>query len=1050
MNPSKLSVENPVPVNIIMFLIIFGGIYYAFTLIRELFPETAPQRITIATIYKGSSPLEIEKGVTVKIEDKVKSLDGVDTIFSSSSEIGSVVTLQLEEGFKGSGRLLNEVKSEVDKITDLPKEAEKPTIKLVKPLLPVIAFSFYGEVPRERLRKLGIKAREEILAIPGITEVEVTGIQNPEIAVEIKPDDLIRYHLTFQELYQTISRSNLDLPGGKLKSSQREILLRTIGEVYTGRELQNLILRRTENGSTILLRDVANVKDTFEEDAQYRRFNGKTSVEVVIFKTSEQDALELARKIKDYVAKIKQNLPQGVYVEVHSELSKYIYQRLDLLERNGVFGLILVFLSLLLFLSVVLALWSALGLIIAFLGTFILMYLLGVTINLMSMFALIVVLGMLVDDAIIVGENIYRHVEEGADAYTAAIRGTQEVALPVTAAILTTISAFLPLLLMEGNMGQFMRVMPIVVTAALIVSLFESLFILPSHLAETLNPKAIRKSLYLQTNQSEEQLPLWKKIRLKQLFYLNILGKTSLVWVLRRLLPWRYVVVFAMICITIIVITLGAVLVPFVVIQKMDADTFTVNINMPVGTPLEKTQEYIRKIEPFFVQVPEKKHLSTLIGVQVAFQTHGFEFTGNTGDKAQIFMELVEPEERKRTSFEIIRDLREKIEKIPGPESLKFEGLSGGPQGQDIEIELQGQDFTLLKKAAEDLKNYLRDFDGVHDIGDNFQPGKREIKIELKDTGRAMGLLVDDIATQVRSAVYGLEADKFFRDKEEVKIMIRYPAQYRKGLWNLDTMRISTPGGGMAYLKDVCDLKMGRAYQSIDRTDQKRTITVMADVDYKKNTPTKVLQIVERDYKNLSARFPGVTMRFKGAKLEAQKSITSLVMSFGIAILLIYSILASQFGSYIQPFIVMFAVPFGIVGAISGHILMGYVLTILSLVGIVALSGIVVNDSLVLVDFINNRVRSGKDTLEAVIESCELRMRPILLTSITTILGLAPLMLETSMQAKFLIPMAISITFGLAFATVLTLVVVPCFYLIVEDCKSFFYRIWRGPGEDDN
>ncbi|RME87764.1 MAG: efflux RND transporter permease subunit [Planctomycetota bacterium] len=859
----------------------------------------------------------------------------------------------------------------------------------------------------------------------------------------------MRYHLSFQELYSLISRNNMDLSGGKLRNPEKEVLVRTVGEVFTGLELANTVIRYTQNGSTLTLREIAKVRDGFEEDSQYRRFNGKKSVEIIVFKTPEQDALKIAAKVKAFVKKLRRRLPSHLNVEYHSDLSKYIHQRLDLLKRNGITGLILVFASLLLFLNVVLAFWAASGLVVAFLGTFIMMHLFGVSINLISMFALIIVLGMLVDDAIIIGENIYRHMEEGKSAYQAAIDGASEVAIPVTSAILTTIAAFLPLLLMKGQMGQFMRVLPLVVTAALTMSLFEAIVILPSHLAETLNPKKVKRGLEMQLGKKVVGLKWWEKIRAKELYLLNTFGRDSLVWFLRKVLPYRYALVSFVVSVTLVVVVLGYVFVPFVLIQKMDADTFSVNINMPVGTPIEKTQKYLEQIEPFFKDIPEKKHMITLVGAQVQFRMHGFQFTGNTGDKAQIFVELKEPEERKRSSFQIMNYLRKKMERIPGPETVKFQPMTGGPQGKDIEIEIQGDDYQELKKSAEDLKKFLARFKGIHDLGDSFRPGKDEVQITLTQRGKALGFTVQDVASQVRAALRGLEADSFFRDKEEVKVMIKYPPRNRQGKWDVENMRISNAQGKWVYLKEVALLKEGKSLQSIERTDQKRTITVSADVDYSENTPDNIVREVEKDFRPyFEAHYPHLSYRYKGAKLEAKKSMESLKISFIIALVLIYSILASQFGSYIQPIVVMFAIPFGIVGAIVGHLVMGYMLTILSMVGIVALSGIVVNDSLVLVDFINHRRQEGVPLMEAVVQSCYLRMRAILLTSITTILGLAPLMLETSMQARFLIPMAISITFGLAFATFLTLVVVPCFYLIVEDMKRFFQYLLKGTWEE--
>ncbi|RME04932.1 MAG: efflux RND transporter permease subunit [Planctomycetota bacterium] len=1043
MNLTELGVKNPTFVHIFTFTLVVVGGYFGLHLTREMFPQTDPSVIAIDTLYPGSNPEEVERSISVKIEDKVKELDGIDTLYSTSTEDGSFVRLKLEEGYRRVDELLSEVKNEVDKITDFPKDAQKPNIQLMRPLFPVIAFSIYGDVREETLKKIGQKAKEDLLLIPGLTNVELSGIRKSEIAFDVPLENSVRFQLTPLELAGFIRRSNLELAGGKLRSDRREILVRTDGERYRAKDLARLPFRATGAGGVLPVRYFANVYEAYEETYNYGRFGGKRAVSLHVFKTPEQDALEIARKVKEYIHVLERRLPSSLKVGIHSDLSKYIWQRLDLMLRNGKFGLILVFFSLVLFLNLVLSIWVASGLVVSFLGTFILMDLLGVTINLISLFGLIVVLGMLVDDAIIVGENIYRHMEEGKGAFRAAIEGAREVSLPVTSAVLTTVVAFLPLLMMEGSMGEFMRVLPIVVACALGLSLFEALFILPVHLVETLNPKKVRNPYQGSVNEDFLALPWWRRLRLRQLYFLNVFGKDSLAKILKKILPYRYVVVVSVVCLTVISGIGGAILVPFVVMPKVDSDTIQINVNMPTGTPVHRTEKVVRVLEGEVIKLPEVKSVYTLLGEQIGFSMAGLSILGSGSEVGQILVELKEPEQRERTAFEIIRQLQKRAAKISGVESIQFDTIQGGPRGKDIEIELQGEDFPTLKKAAEYIKGRLRRYDGVFNIADDFQMGKWEVVISLSESGRALGLDVEQLAQQIRAAYYGVEADKFYRGREEVKLRVRLPREEREGIWHLERLRIRTPQGGMVFLEDVARLRWRRAYLVIKRTDQNRTITVSAEVDYKKNTPSKVIEDMEKKLGEFHRKFPSIHRRYKGEKLESQKSVRSLIRAFFAAIFFIYCILATQFRSYVQPLVIMFSIPFAIVGAVFGHVFMGYNLTLLSLIGLVALTGIVVNDSLVLVDFINRKVREGVRPLEAVIESCKQRLRPILLTSITTILGLAPLMLEQSMQARFLIPMAISITFGLLFATMLTLLVIPCLYLIVVDIQGIFKALFE-------
>ncbi|MFQ5412224.1 MAG: efflux RND transporter permease subunit, partial [Phycisphaerae bacterium] len=706
--------------------------------------------------------------------------------------------------------------------------------------------------------------------------------------------------------------------------------------------------------------------------------------------------------------------------------------------------LFFVFVSLLLFLNWRVAVWVMSGLLISVLGTLAVMQIVGFTLNLLSMFGLIIVLGLLVDDAIVVGEHVYTKVERGEDPKHAAVRGAEDVTWPVVCAIATTIVAFAPLMFIKGRIGDFMGVLPAIVLCALTVSLFEALVILPSHLAEWLKPRKPTPHGGFTTGLRG----LGKTIRaLEDGIVKGILLKRY-DRILRLCVSYRYVTIAAVI--SMLIISLGLVAggrLPWVFIQKMDSETIVASLKMPVGTPIHTTDDRIRRIEEAVIGLPELDSLYTLLGEQ--YSVDG-SMAASASHLGQAIIELKNVEQRDRTSEEIIQELRAKTRDRSGVNSLKFASMQGGPGGLPIHVEISGERLEDLITVADRLKSELRRFPGVYDIQDDFDAGRREIQIELLDSARALGLTTSSLAMQVRGAFYGLEARVLQRDREDVKIMVRYPEATRKRIYDLESMRIATPDGTLVPFSEVARFTEGRGYATIKRKDQKRTVSVMADVD--ENNPeanaSDINTQLAKHFPGIEQEFPGLTLEQGGQQYEMRKSMGSLEQHFATAILLIYAILAALFRSYFQPLIVMFAIPFGMIGVIVGHLVLGYPLTFFSLIGLVALSGIVVNDSLILMTFINRRRAEGVSAFDAVIEGGQSRLRAILLTSITTILGLAPLLTETSFQAKFLIPMGISIASGLAFATVLTLIGVPALYLILVDIQNLLARfrdmIWGG------
>lgn len=1064
----RLSVENPILVNLLMFSIMVGGGYCAFTLVREMFPEVRPKQVMISTPYPGASPSEVEKGITIKIEEQIKNIQGIEKIESTIREGSSVIVAKLYNEVDDVDRVVTDIKNAVDTIPrdDFPQEAEETVVARFEPTLPVISVSLFGDMTDVQLKAFGKQLRDDLLALPGVTEVVLSGTKRDEISVEVRPEKLMRYGLSFMDVSEAIRRGNMDLPGGQIKTGGANLAVRTLGEKDVGVEIEDLIVRADASGQLVRLSDVADVVDGFEDTDLYSRMDGKPGISVMVSKTDEQDAIDIARKVKAMVAgkmhepfhipfssklagqgrqlqKIYDDAYASPYPKIgslktHSDLSVYIEGRLDLLQRNGFWGLVFVFVSLLFFLNWRVAFWVMMGLVLAILGTFAMMQVGGITLNLISMFGLIVVLGMLVDDAIIVGEHIYTKIEEGMEPKLAAIVGSEEVTMPVTIAIATTMMAFFPLLFIKGMMGDFMRVLPMIVIASLGISLFEALTILPSHLAETFERAAHRKK----RNRAKGRIGRWLDgLRQKQIWIVDQKLKKGYERLLRAAVAYRYVSVS--IAMALLIVAVGMVAghrVQTVFIQKMDADSLIVALELPIGSTIKQTDEKMRVVEEATGGFPEVKTRFSLVGGQIDMNMQGGD--ASASHLGQMIVELEPGETRTRSSDELMRIMRERTADMTGINSLTFRSVHGGPGGAAIQLEISGEDPEELNTVSNLVKARLYEFEGVYDIEDTFDSGQREVLVELLDSGRALGLTTESLATQVRAAFYGLEARKIQRDREDVKIMVRYPESQRAKMADLEQMRIATPTGHLVPIREVASIRDGVGYATIRRKDQMRTITVKADVDDDRANSREILATMEPDLARWSRDWPGIKFGFGGQSEEFAKSFSSIERDGALALAGIYILLVALFKSYLQPVIVMTAIPFGFVGALAGHYAMGYPLTMFSIIGLVALTGIVVNDSLILVSFVNQRVKEGKSIQDAVIEGGMSRLRAILLTSITTILGLAPLLTETSFQAKFLIPMGISIAAGLAFATLLTLILVPCFCVIEKDVKGAWRASW--------
>ena len=1032
---------NHVAANLLMFLIIASGLLSLLSIKVEFFPEMSMDMINIVVPYRGASPADVEEGVCLRVEEAIAAVDGIKRITSSAAEGAGSTLVEVEE-YADAAEVLDDIKAEIDRIITFPEETEKPVISELKTRNPVITIAVYGNASEKTLKKLADQIRDDLTAKPNISQVAIAGVRPYEISIEVSEQTLRRYGLSFEKIARAVRESSLDIPAGSVKTAGGEILVRTEGQKYYGKQFEEIIVVTRPDGTEVRLADIADVRDDFEDVDLVSKFDGKRAALVRISRIGEQNVLGIARTVKDYIEEKQRYLPEGIQLALWEDESKILQSRMDLLQRNGYLGLILVFLCLTLFLDLRLAFWTTIGILISFLGAFWLMPLFDVSVNMISLFALIMSLGLVVDDAIVVGENIYTYRQQGFSGTAAAIKGVKEMSIPVVLAVLTTAFAFIPLAYTMGIMGKILRVLPVVVISVLVVSLIEALLILPAHLSSKLSIGRNRLFDFI------DRIRRVVDTRLKTFIH----GRFARAVVFA--VKWRYVTLS--IALTILLITIGFIRAGYIKVKFFDsveADNMIATLTMPQGTPFEQTSEIAQKIEDAARQVIDEfdskrktkpslaKHISTTVGSHPTMdKAHGPTVTSvetlAQAHLAEVNVELLGSEQRDVRSKDMEKRWRHLVGEIPGVSSLTFiaELFSAG---EKVNVEMSHHDFDVLLQAVDKLKEILREYEGVFDIADSFEAGKAELKLELTDSGRMLGLTLSDLARQVRQGFYGEEVQRIQRGRDELRVMVRYPRSERRSLADVENMRIRLPDGTEIPFNAVAEVRYGRGFATIRRVDRRRVVNVSADVDediipakdVNADLSSNVLPAMMRE-------FQGLQWRFAGEARERNESLSSLRVNFLIAMLAIYGLLAVQFRSYAQPLIVMSAIPFGIVGATIGHLILGFSLSILSLFGIVALSGVVVNDSLILIDLINRERRGGVELSQVVRDSATRRFRPIMLTTLTTFFGLVPMMLERSLQARFLIPMAISLAFGVMFATLITLFLVPSLYMVLEDIKN--------------
>ncbi|MCS6205070.1 efflux RND transporter permease subunit [Shewanella baltica] len=1025
--------RNSVAANLLMWALLVGGLFSTVLINKEVFPSFELNLLNISVAYPGAAPQEIEEGINIKIEEAIQDINGIKKVTSVASEGVGSITVEVEDGYEVQ-TVLDEAKLRLDAISTFPVNIEKPNIYQIKPENNVIWVSVYGDMTLHDMKELAKSVRDDLTQLPAVTRAKVTGVRDYEIAIEVSEDKLREYGLTFTQVALAVQNSSFDLPGGSIRAQDGDILLRTKGQAYTGDDFANIVVTTRPDGSRVMLPQVATIKDDFEERLEYTRFNGKPAAIIEVTSVDDQNALDIAAQVKQYVEDRRATLPANAQLDTWGDMTHYLKGRLNMMMSNMFYGALLVFIILAMFLDLKLAFWVMMGLPVCFLGTMLIMPLepFSMTINMLTLFAFILVLGIVVDDAIVIGESAYTEVERHGHSVDNVIRGAQKVAMPATFGVLTTIAAFIPMLMVSGPMGIIWKSIGMVVILCLAFSLVESKFILPAHLAHMKfkkpgAPRGFFSRLKANFNDRVQHFIHHS--------YRNFL---------ERCIKQRYNVVAAFIGVLILSIALVASgKVRWVFFPDIPSDFIQVQLEMDEGSSEENTLKVVQSIEEALYKMNDKMEQDN--GYQVV--KHSF-INMSSRTSAFIFAELTKGEDREVDGVTIAAAWREQLPELLSVKKLSF-NASTNDAGGDISFRLTSSDLDELSAASKELKQKLASYEGVYDIADNFSSGSHEIRLKIRPEAEALGLTLSDLARQVRYGFYGYEAQRILRNKEEIKVMVRYPLEQRRTVGYLENMLIRTPTGTSVPFSTVAQIEKGESYASITRVDGKRAITITANANKNIVEPSKVVQEIQKDYlPQLQAKYPKIQTALDGGSLDEQNAMVGLMQGFFFALFTIYALMAIPLKSYSQPLIIMSVIPFGIIGALFGHLIQGLAMSVLSLCGIVALAGVVVNDSLILVDFVNRAREQGLSVRQAAVDSGCYRFRAIILTSLTTFVGLVPIILERSLQAQIVIPMATSLAFGILFSTVVTLILVPLLYIILDDVSrssSRFFNWWWQP-----
>ena len=1019
-------VSNHVFANLLMTFLIVVGLLHIFSIKKEVMPEFDLDIITITVPYRGGTPQDIEESICIKIEERIAGIEGIKKISSTAVEGYGTVFVELETD-ADKNEVYNNIKNAVDQIDTFPKNADKPIIKFLENKKQVLNVVIYGDADELSLKRIAEKIKDEILTLKNVSLVEIAPSKPYEISIYVDENTLRKYHISLSKISDIIKANCFDLPGGIIKTKNNEILVRTVGKKYNEKDFSKIPIIKNSNGTYITLVEIAKIKDAFEDIDIISEFNGKKAIFVQVFRSGEQSVLEISKEVKNFINKIKNRLPEGIHIQIWQDDTVFLKDRISLLLKNAKYGLILVLASLALFLDLRLAFWVASGMVVAFLGSFVFFKQMDLSINMISLFAFIICLGIVVDDAIVIGEKIFQYIEEGEDPKEASIKGTIDMYKPVFFSVATTLAAFYPLIIIPGVIGKFLITIPKVVFAVLSISYIESVLILPVHLSTI----KYKKSFY--SYLSEKSARLMKKFIDK--VYLPLLS---------HVLKFRLIYIALSISIFLVVLSfyLSGRL-KFTFFPKVESDIVVASLTMNEGTPFKVTEKYAKilekKAEKLKKEISAIKNINLIVGAQpfTKVMKHGGVQIGSSStgaNLAEVVMELESSEKRNISAKTIANRWRKIVGEIPGAKSLIFSSALFSA-GNAIEVNLVSDDYFSLKKACEELKDYLRTYPGVFDIRDTFYEGKNEVKIKLTPEGYMLGFNLIDIAREIRAAFYGDEAVRIQRNKDDVRVLVKFPDKLRHTLYSLENMHFFTKDGKEVPFFEIANYEIKKTTSIINRENRKRVVKVIADVNENVISSDKVLFDLDKNIlPKLKNKYLGLDYSLVGEHKEEVDTLSSLKIGTFIALFIIYALMAVPFKSYTQPLIIMLVIPFGIVGAFLGHILLGYSLSLLSILGIVALCGVVVNDSLIMVYSINES--KEKDLHKKIIEVARTRFRPVILTTITTFLGLLPLIMEKSLQAKFLIPMAISLGFGIMFATIITLFIIPIVYYVLEDIHS--------------
>ena len=1028
-------IKFPVAVNVFIFAFIIFGFIGAKSMLSSYFPLTDSKLIKVDLFYPGASPAEMEEGVVLKIEDNLKGTVGIDRVTSVSRENSASISIEIEQG-KNIDVVLADVKNAVDRVPSFPSGLEPPVIAKIETMRPTISFTLSGEnIPLITLKQYARTIENDLRGIDGISQVALSGFPAEEIAISVRENDLRAYNLSFLEVANAVSNSNILITGGNIKTNEEDYLIRASNRSYYGNELLNIIVRAASNGNIIRLKDVADVRDTWSETPDRVFFNGNKAINITVNNTNNEDLISSAEKVKEYIHQFNQQY-DNVHLDISSDSSITLVGRTKLLTENGILGFILVLLLLAVFLNARLAFWVAAGLPIAFFGMFIFAAQLGVTINVLSLFGMIIVIGILVDDGIVIGENIFHHYEKGKSPIRAAIDGTIEVLPPVVSALLTTMIAFSTFFFIDGRMGDFFSEVSTVVILTLLVSMIEALIILPAHIAHS-------KALHRKGKKQGRIDQFFEKINLFADKWLMKFRDNVYVPYLRFFLKNKFLG-FA-IPIALLIFSIGAVgggIVGRSFFPRIASDRLSVNLKMPQGTNEQITDSIISSIEEKVWLINEEFTKKQTGNLQVVHNV--IKRIGPGTSNATLTINLLPGESRDFASLEINKALREQVGKVNGVESLTF-GSNSNFGGSPVAVALLGNNITELKAAKEELKSKMSEIAALKDISDNDPAGIKEIQIELKDKANILGLNLRSVMSQVRSGFFGFQAQRFQRGQDEIRVWVRYQKSDRSSIKNLDDMWISTPLGSKVPFSEIASYSITRGDVAINHLDGKREIQITADLKSVEDSGSDIIEdIKEQIMPGITSKYPTVSALYEGQNREAQKTMKSVKVVGPIILILIYFVIAFTFRTYSQPLLLMLMIPFSMIGVVLGHYVHHFQINILSWLGIIALIGIMVNDGLVLIGKFNLYLKEGMDYDEALIQAGKSRFRAIFLTSLTTIAGLAPLMLETSRQAQFLIPMAISISYGIGIATVLTLVMLPLLLSVSNSIKVFFKWLRTG------